>query len=191
MIMSRSIACVGVLLLPTLAALGADKPPETVKQAILRAIDLSGGQNLFGRNAKKTADKRSTLYLPVEIRGTQLKEGSIKVVFRLVHWRGKRETTDAFVVQFSSAGITTEPVQPVATTPGLVPEDEHKLCGAVKTVLAKHLRDKGTEVSVQVSVDSERRKLSILISELPLSPGRNRLYIVNERNEIEKSWGGE
>jgi hypothetical protein len=60
----------------------------------------------------------------------------------------------------------------------------------VKTVLAKHLRDKGTEVSVEVSVDSEGRKLSIQISDIPLTPGRYRLYIVNERNEIEKSIGG-
>lgn len=174
---------VGVWLLLSPGAFGAEKQPETLKQAILRAIDLSAGQHVFGQGGKGGAKGLRTYYDRVVIHGSMLANDSMRVAFSRRPRRETENTSEAFSVEFSASGVRPRPVQTAPVDPRLVPENERKICNAVRTVMAKCLDDKKTDVSLRVSVTREKQETIVMVT-FSLMVGHHRLFILNENNEI-------
>jgi hypothetical protein len=179
--MKISLGTVSALTLLVSSAFGGEEPAKTVKQAILRTVDLSIGRHLFDRGGAEGKGGQSSTYLPVAIHGTLSADGSIKVVIGLPHPRQQSETTD-LTAHFSVSGVKV--------TPRLVREDEYRICSAVKTVLMKYLAAGETKVDVSLYVQKRTKELYISVNPIPSSPGRHTLFIVNEKGQIESEIGG-
>ena len=158
-----------------------------MKQAILKAIDISAGRHIFGQRVGNGTPGSTTDYRPVTIRGTKLAGGSIEVVFGLPHPEEKpAETNAVLTVEFSTAGTKVQPPAPRSMTLWATPPDEDRSCAAVKAALARHLSEKSTEIPLMVDVTSDKQHTTVVVSDMDLTVGHNTMYVVNRKNEVEK-----
>jgi hypothetical protein len=198
MIFELVISAACCLPLVTTGAFGAEKSPETVKDAILQAVGLARDQHVFDKvfGEPDTGDGLSS-YEPVKIRAQRLEDGSFAVTFSRLKRGGATDTFDeVFAVEFSTNRTTTKPAEP-AKSPETALANERRLCVAIKKVLAAYLTEEKTEILVTLTREkrgttesSEKPKLHIIVADVPLGPGRHKLFIVNEKDEIEHVSGG-
>ena len=175
-----------LVLLVAMELFGAERTPETVKEAILRGVDISRGHRVFARDGWKDGTSRSIFYLPVDARGTRVADGSVRVVFSAVQVGKEPKVADVLRVEFSRAGVRTDPPRRAPVTPGSFPEDERRVCDAVKAVLSKYLNAGQSDIAVSVCVQDYKTRVCVGVADIPIHIPGHWLFVVNEKNEVKR-----
>jgi hypothetical protein len=176
-------------------ASGGDKPPKTIKEAIVRALDHAVGRHVFDSPHPGKTERRRMFYDIVQIRAKKLSDGSISVV--LSRERSSDTFTEVLAVEFSSEHTTIKPSASTSRTIETVSDEERRLITVLKKVLEKYLTEEKAQIAISVTSEegnrstSERRSnIEILVNDLPQVVGHWTMFRVNGRDEIESESRG-
>ena len=155
----------------------------SIKEAILKAIDRSKGQNLFAQRS-------------VEIAASKQPDGSLKVLFsvptsNVMVTAGRKATKLVYEVVFIRGGVATEPhAEPdhERPDPGDFEPNSHSLARAASAVCSQLREEDEMEFAVRVSQEADG--FFVVIERIPYRPGSHTGYRVSKDFEIKDTLPG-
>ena len=162
---------------------------QTVKAALIQAVGLSRGHNIFNiYDAQNDGTLLRDRFRNVEIRAERNPDGSVIVAFSLplsnvIVSEGRKSTGTMLEVKVSPSSARSKgfPFDKGEVSKS----DEDRLCAAIATVLEQTPNEK-PKIEVVVGTMMRGKGLAVLVTRIPYMPGGHTIFILSEKNEIEK-----
>ena len=167
----------------------------TVKAALIRAVGLSQGHNIFNiYDAQKDGTLLRDRFRDIEIRAERNSDGSVTVAFSrpLSHVMvsvGRKPTIKMLEVIVAPSSSTSKELNLPSDKEEVSKRDEDRLCAAIAIALEQDLKENPV-IEVAVGTMMRDNGLTVFIERIPYMPGGHTTYIISEKNEIEEVWPG-
>lgn len=187
------LAAFVTLLLATGLMASGSSSNLTVKAALINAVGLSRGHNIFNiYDMQKDGTLLRDRFRDVEIRAQRKADQSVRVALSLpssdvIVSDGRKSSVNMLEVNVSSSSSHSKDIP---FDKGEVSKaDEDRICAAIAVVLEKDLKEKPA-IEVAVGTMMRGKGLTVFITRIPYMPGGHTSYDVSEKNEIERVMPG-